>query len=133
MRPPPAHSKPPQVGPRPAGSRAAVLRLESGLADPVIKTKKKVFPGGAGPGRPKGLGNKSTGRAREAIARFVDGNAERLEGWLDEIAENDGPMAAFKCFADVLEYHVPKLARTELTGADQGPVELVVKWRSPEK
>jgi hypothetical protein len=88
--------------------------LESGLTDPVIKTKKKVFPGGAGPGRPKGLGNKSTGRAREAIARFVDGNAERLEGWLDEIAEQDGPMAAFKCFADVLEYHVPKLARTEI-------------------
>ena len=101
------------------------------MADLVMKTKKKVFPGGAGPGRPKGLGNKSTGRAREAIARFVDGNAERLEGWLDEIAEQDGPMAAFKCFADVLEYHVPKLARTELTGADQGPVELVVKWRSP--
>jgi len=96
----------------------------------VNKTNKKVFPGGAGPGRPKGLGNKSTGRAREALARFVDGNAERLEGWLDEIAAQDGPMAAFKCFADVLEYHVPKLARTELTGADQGPVELVVKWRS---
>ena len=103
------------------------------LADPVIKTTKKVFPGGPGPGRPKGMENKSTSRAREAIARFVDGNAERLEGWLDEIAANDGPLAAFKCFADVLEYHVPKLARTELTGADQGPVELVVKWRSDEK
>ena len=100
------------------------------MTDPVIKSKKKAFPHGAGPGRPKGLGNKSTGRAREALARFVDGNAERLEGWLDEIALQDGPMAAFKCFADVLEYHVPKLARTELTGVDQGPVELVVKWRS---
>ena len=100
------------------------------MTDPVIKSKKKAFPHGAGPGRPKGLGNKSTGRAREALARFVDGNAERLEGWLDEIAERDGPMAAFKCFADVLEYHVPKLARTEVTGANEGPVELVVKWRS---
>ena len=81
-------------------------------------------------GRPKGSPNKATFRAREAIAQFIDGNSERLQGWLDEIAEQDGPMAAFKCFADVLEYHVPKLARTEVTGADQGPVELVVKWRS---
>ena len=107
--------------------------MESGLTDTVILTRKKRRGGtfkGPGPGRPKGLKNRSTGHAREALARFVDGNAARLEGWLDEIAEQDGPMAAFKCFSDVLEYHVPKLARTELTGANEGPVELVVKWRS---
>jgi hypothetical protein len=34
-------------------------------------------------------------------------------------------MAAFRCFADVVEYHVPKLARTELTGKDGGPVRIV--------
>lgn len=69
-------------------------------------------------GRPKGTPNRATQSAREAIARFVDGNAHRLNGWLDQIAEQDGPKAAFTCFMDVVEYHVPKLQRTELTGKD---------------
>jgi len=73
-------------------------------------------------GRVKGVPNKSTALAREAIANFVDNNAERLQGWLDEIAEKEGPLVAFRCVADVLEYHVPKLARTELTGEGGGPL-----------
>lgn len=76
--------------------------------------------GNAGKGRVKGTPNKSTGLAREAIARFVDGNAERLQEWLDQIAETDGPKDAFRCLMDVMEYHVPKLARTELVGKDGG-------------
>ncbi len=83
-----------------------------------------------GAGRPKGLQNKTTIAAKEAIARFVDGNADRLQGWLDEIAADQGPAAAFKCFSDLLEYHVPKLARTEVTGADGGPQELKITWQS---
>lgn len=75
-------------------------------------------PGFAGPGRPKGMKNKSTGYAREAIARFVDGNAERLQEWLDQIAAKDGAKAAMACFIDLIEYHVPKLSRAEVTGKD---------------
>jgi hypothetical protein len=81
-----------------------------------------------GPGRPPGQLNKSTIAAREAISRFVDGNADRLQGWLDQIAEEQGAAAAFRCFADLLEYHVPKLARTELTGAEGGPQHMVIRW-----
>lgn len=66
----------------------------------------------AGPGRPKGLPNKSTQQAREAIGKFVDGNIERLQEWLDRIAEKD-PEKAFGLFQSVIEYHIPKLARTE--------------------
>lgn len=73
-------------------------------------------------GRPKGTVNKATANAKEAIARFVDGNSERLQGWLDEIAQQEGPKAAFNCFTDLLEYHVPKLARHEHTGKDGGPM-----------
>lgn len=69
-------------------------------------------------GRQAGTPNRATANAREAIARFVDGNADKLQGWLDQIAEQDGPKAAYQCFMDVVEYHVPKLARTELTGKD---------------
>ncbi len=76
-------------------------------------------------GRKPGSQNKATANAREAIARFVDNNAGRLQGWLDEIAETQGPLAAWRCMADVLEYHVPKLARTEHVGDGGGPVQTV--------
>lgn len=63
-------------------------------------------------GRVKGTANKVTQNAREAIALFVDNNAHRLEGWLDKIAKDD-PKEAFQCFQSIIEYHIPKLARTE--------------------
>ena len=75
--------------------------------------------------RPKGSPNKATQAAREAIAAFVDGNAHRLAEWLDAVAngdpENDikpNPAKAFEMFQSVVEYHVPKLARTELANAE---------------
>ena len=80
----------------------------------------------AGPGRPKGIPNKSTQTAREAIAQFVDGNADRLAGWLDQIAA-ENPQKAFDAFMSVVEYHVPKLARTEVTGKDGGDVQHSIK------
>jgi hypothetical protein len=95
----------------------------------VVKTRKKAG------GRIVGTPNKVTAQAREAIAMFVDGNAHRLAQWLDEVAmgvpEHDikpNPAKAFELFQSVVEYHVPKLARTEITGKDEGPVEMVVTW-----
>lgn len=75
--------------------------------------------------RPKGSPNKATANAREAIARLVDNYAPKLEVWLDQIAA-ESPEKAYRCFMDVVEYHIPKLARTESTisGPDGGPVVL---------
>lgn len=75
--------------------------------------------------RPKGSPNKATAQAREAIAKLVDGNADRLQAWLDEIAsdEKQGPAVAFKLLMDVMEYHVPKLARTEHVGENGGAIK----------
>lgn len=81
-----------------------------------------IGKGTPGPGRKKGIPNKATQDAREAIAAFVEGNVGRLEGWLDQIAA-ESPEKAYRCFMDVVEYHVPKLARTEVTGKDGGPVQ----------
>lgn len=84
-------------------------------------------------GRHKGVPNKSTTNAREAIARFIDGNAHRLQGWLDEIAKSKkhGPTVAMRCLTDLLEYHVPKLGRVELTGEDGGPLQVKLVNYSP--
>ena len=71
-----------------------------------------------GAGRPKGVGNKSTIKAREAISLFVDDNAHRLTGWLDQIAE-DNPKQAFDCFQSIIEYHIPKLQRSEQRFVDE--------------
>ena len=77
-------------------------------------------------GRAPGVPNKSTADARVAIAAFVDANVPRLQQWLDKIAETKGPEAAYRCVLDLIEYHVPKLARTEVTGKDGA--ELVTKF-----
>jgi len=89
----------------------------------MAETPESIKPKNTG-GRPPGRGNNATVNAREAIARFVDGNAPRLQAWLDEIAIKDGPAAAFRCFADIVEYHVPKLARTEVVGPGGTPLQL---------
>ena len=91
------------------------------MSSTVEKSRKKTG------GRVAGTPNKSTALAREAIARFVDGNSHKLQEWLDEIAKHEklGPKVAFDCFMQVAEYHVPKLARTEHIGDDDQPVKVV--------
>ena len=59
--------------------------------------------------------------AREAIARFVEGNTGRPQEWLDKIAEQEGPKAAFQRLVALLDHHVPKLARQELRGQGRRP------------
>lgn len=71
-----------------------------------------------GGGSRKGVPNKATMQAREAIAMFVEGNVDRLNGWLDAIAEQS-PQAAFDRFMSVVEYHIPKLQRTEMQPLDE--------------
>lgn len=69
-------------------------------------------------GRPKGIPNKATQNAREAIAAFVEGNVDRLNGWLDQIAQ-ESPKDAFDAFMKVVEYNIPKLNRTDVQQLDK--------------
>jgi hypothetical protein len=82
-------------------------------------------------GRPKGTPNKATAKAREAFANFVDANSERMQEWLEAIATDPkhGPKVAFDCLMAVSEYHVPKLARTEVVGDEKAPQRMVVSWK----
>lgn len=93
----------------------------------VVKSAAKRRPPNAGKGRKKGVPNKATKTAREAIARIADGHAEDFIGWVKAVADGDdnrpaNPEGAAKLYLAAIEYHVPKLARTELTGKDGGPV-----------
>lgn len=82
--------------------------------------------------------SKSTKNAREAIAALVEGNMPRMQNWLDQIAEDQGPIAAWKCMLDVIEYHIPKLQRTEVANADgkafrvEAAERVIVDSRNPD-
>lgn len=90
-------------------------------------------------GRPKGIANKATTSAREAIASFVEGNTERLNRLLDTIEngieKDDGegyvvypnPKGAFDSIMAVCEYHLPKLARSEVKADITGSVAITLQ------
>ena len=118
-----------------------------------MENNNKVPMSAAGtPYRPRGPGgsragcpNKATAAAREAIARFVDGNIERLQEWLDMVAHGykvavtgkDGqeafklvppnPERAFELFNTVVESHIPKLVRSEIPSDPVNEIEGHVK------
>jgi len=81
-------------------------------------------------GRPKGSKDKSTSRAREAIALFVDNRADQIDGWIEEIYKEHGAKDALEAFVKFVEFHVPKLGRTEHSGVDGEaiPVNLEVMF-----
>lgn len=88
-----------------------------------------------GRGRPKGAPNKTTVEMKQAIADLVQGNVHRVQEWLDLIALGDeslgvkpAPEKAFDLYLKLMEYNLPKLARTEVTGQDGGPQQIKVTW-----
>ena len=76
-------------------------------------------------GRPKGELNKVNRSLKTAIIELVNSNGHKLQEWLDEIYEQEGPLKAWQCFEGVFEYNLPKLARVEHTGQDGAPIQVV--------
>ena len=80
-------------------------------------------------GRKAGVGNKTTVEVREAIALIAQRNVDKFNTWLGQVADVD-PYKAADLYLKMIEYHIPKLARTEQTGKDGGPQELKITWQS---
>jgi hypothetical protein len=89
---------------------------------------EKRKPPNAGKGRVKGVPNKVTATARKVMQMVADGRGEDFIRWMDETASGQrgkkgwsrapNPEGAARLYLQALEFTVPKLARTELTGRD---------------
>jgi hypothetical protein len=101
----------------------------------IEKTRKKTG------GRTVGVPNKATQEARVAIKQLLDANLPFLQAWLTSTAEGifddqsgkwivqPNPAKACEIVNNMVEYAVPKLARTELVGDATAPQRMVVSWK----
>ena len=91
-------------------------------------------------GRAAGTPNKATQEAREAIKALLDANIPYIQSWLTSTAEGiyddkagkyivqPNPAKACEIVQNLVEYSVPKLARTEVVGDAKAPVALTISW-----
>ena len=92
-------------------------------------------------GRVAGTPNKATAEAREAVKAILDSNLPFIQSWIQSTAEGifddqagkwivpPNPAKACDIVQNMVEYAVPKLARTEVVGDEKAPQRLVVSWK----
>ena len=98
---------------------------------------------------PKWMKSRSTSYARRAIAEFVEDNADSLSNWLGQVAQGipkvnangeiirdsqgaiiwvnrPDPGQAISALGNLLEFHLPKLSRAEVSAAikQEGPLDV---------
>jgi len=92
------------------------------------KETLKIGKGKAGPGRPKGLPNRTTALLKDAILQAAERAGAKhgklgLVSYLEAQAEaNPAPFIAL----------LGKVLPFQVTGADGGAVKIAVSWQSPE-
>jgi hypothetical protein len=87
-------------------------------------------------GRKPGALSKVTVDVRQAIAVFAQANVGNMTACLLEVED---PAKRLDLYLRAIEYHLPKLGRMELTGANGGPVQterierLIVDPTNPDR
>lgn len=87
------------------------------MTDQSVKKTKSNLPPGPGPGRPKGIPNKVTQTAKDAIAQaaMALGGADRLTAWAQEDPANE------KVFWGTI---YPKLLPLQVAGVDGEAIKM---------
>ena len=105
------------------------------MANKVDENRKKTG------GRKAGVPNKVTQEAREAVKALLDANLPYLQTWLQTTADGvyddltgkwivpPNPGKACDIVQNLVEYSVPKLARTEVVGDEKAPQRMVISWK----
>jgi hypothetical protein len=86
-----------------------------------------------GAGRKAGVPNKATAEARELVKMILDSNLPNIQEWIHKTAEGimdkngkyivaPNPSKACDIVQGMIEFSVPKLARTEVVGDKQNPL-----------
>jgi hypothetical protein len=78
-------------------------------------------------GRKKGLKLQKVADTREHIRILLEQFAPSLGELIREIKRTNGAAAAFDAYAKLLEFGVPKLQRTELTGKDGKDLPVILQ------
>lgn len=73
--------------------------------------------------------NKATVEFRETVKALLEQNSANVHVWLKQVAtgshgKKPAPEKALDLLAKLAEFAAPKLARTEVVGADGGPVQV---------
>lgn len=76
-------------------------------------------------GSRKGKPNKATAELRAVVKQLAEGLAPQVEVWIKRGAKRN-PLGAANLVVSLLEFAVPKLQRTELTGANGEPVKVTL-------
>jgi hypothetical protein len=74
-------------------------------------------------GRPKGATNASTERIKQAYSDLIEGNLDKIQGWLNETAQTD-PARALDFLVKLSPFVVPKKTETDISL--DNPIQIVI-------
>ena len=81
-------------------------------------------------GRPKGVPNRATKDIKQHYADLIAGNLDRIQGWLDRVAE-ENPQAAIDLLIKLSPFVIPKNVSQEITF--ESPINIVIPKNPDEK
>ena len=99
----------------------------------LYKKYPQLFKPGEG-GRPKGTKNKSPKLIREAITKVIEGKADKLDEWIDEIADQGiyGRVKAIELIIKLAEFVLPKLSKNQISAEVTNQTVIVGKPKDLE-
>jgi hypothetical protein len=95
------------------------------MANPAWEKGKSANPNG----RPKGKGNNSTEKIKEAYTQLIEGNLQNIQDWLNVTAERD-PARALDFLIKLSPFVIPKKQQADITF--ENPINIVLPPRPSE-